>query len=145
MLAFCHILSFSFNIHTFLFWKVWLCWTRDAPLALSNVYFLKYKDIHLHNHNTLNKIRKLMLTWHYPLTYRLYSIFSYCSTHVLCIKRRKISDPGTNSWWHIAFNCNVALVSFYPETSLVFVFYDVDIFEEYRPVILWNVPQFGLV
>ena len=45
------------------------------------------------------------------------------------------------------FNCHVSLVCYKPKMFFrrSFVFHDLDTFEEYRSMILKNVPQFGVV
>ena len=66
--------------------------------------FTKKKDIFFHNHNTIFKIRKLILIQHYNLLYNPYSSFTNCPDN--------INDNKRNLGSSTAFSCCISLLSF---------------------------------
>lgn len=57
-----------------------------------------------------------------------------------CFCLSLLSIPGS----YTVFNCHISLVFFdLEQVPHSFFFSDLDIFEDYRPFILWNVLQFG--
>ena len=76
----------------------------------------------------------------------LLSNIQTCSHLISCpqtfIKSKFPLSPGSEPGSCIAFCWHVASVSFNLE-QLLLVFYDLDIFEKFRPVILQDVPQVG--
>jgi len=83
-------------------------------------------------------MEKRTLKQHYHLLYRPWVFFVYCPNNVLDSKRRP------KIMYCIQLSCLFSLYNL-QQFLFVFVFEDTDIFEEYRLVILENIPQFELV
>ena len=60
----------------------------------------KERDILLHNHSTIIKIRKLTLLKQHYLIFRLYSDFTNCHTTVVSLAQKPIQD---NAFIYLSF------------------------------------------
>lgn len=86
----------------------------------------------LHNHQTFIKTMELTLLKHYQLAYRIYSDFTSFSHQC------PFAVPNSNQGSPVVLSYHIFLVSanLWQFLNLLFSFYDLDTFEEYRSVIL---------
>lgn len=84
-------------------------------------------------------MEKWTLKQHYHLLYRSWGFFVHYPNNVLDSKRR------SKIMYCIQLSCLFSLYNLQQFLFLFFCIYDTDIFEEYRLVILENIPQFEFV
>lgn len=95
--------------------------------------FPKTKDIFLHNHSTIFKIRKLILTQHYYLLDSSYSDFTNCPNNVNYSQR--------NSGSCITFSCCVSLLFFNVEVLRLSLYFMKVAFLKSTGQLFCSVPQ----
>ena len=107
---------------------------NDLPVPISPNYFSVYfsqRDI-----------------FHCNLSHEINTVKLYPSNHKLCHLTQQYLLSKQKGYWselHIACSCHVSVVSFVIVHMSFLDTQDFDIFEEYRLVILQNVPQFRIV
>lgn len=102
------------------------------------------RDILFHNHNIFIKFRKVNVNLIQSSTLQSTFKFWRCPRGILCNNPSHL--PGSIPEFHIAFSCHISLLFLRSGRifQAFFVLLDTDKFEEYKPVILQNVLQFGL-
>lgn len=107
-------------------------------------YVLRTRTFSYINTDKLLKSENWTLMQHCYLIHSPYSSFISCQNNVLYIYFFLTSNLIRDHTWH--FTCHLSFVALNLESTvsqsfLVFLDLDLDIFEEHRPVISWNVPQ----
>lgn len=92
---------------------------QDDCLALNISVCIFLKTFFLHNHTAIIKIRNLTLVHFYYLIYKPHSNVANYANNVIYIKRFLFSGLGSSPGSHIAFICDVSLVSFSLEQFLI--------------------------
>lgn len=113
-------------------------WSFFTPKYLS--VFLKNKDILLYKHCTI--VIVLSVNIETILFIRFSNLISILP--IMSVTEKKSCGSASNRWSHIAFNCHISHFSPGTFPQSFFVFHDLDMVEHYKPVILYNVDQFGL-
>ena len=160
----CFIFSFSLHTHTnthvqthtqyffFLLNHLRVSFRHDNPEYI----FSKNKDIHLHNYSTIIKIWNLTLITFYPLIYRLYALPTV--PIMLFIEKIKIisfflvQDAIQTHKLHLVLKANLVSLNWNSFSGFVlsliyffFLFFILNIFEVYKPVIFKMSLNFGFI